>query len=107
MRSRPRFFRLFSAHSTIHDAGEDCRERRVGLRRPVVRLGRHLGRDVDLAGVRARELADEPLGVAVAVDQRGVDEVDAVIEGALERGARIGVARGRPTCRRRWPRRRS
>ena len=51
---------------------------------------------MDLAGVRARELADQPLGVAVAVDQRGVDEVDAVVEGALEGRPRVGVAPAAP-----------
>ena len=61
---------------------EDFRDRRAGLRRPDAVLGRHFGGDVDLAARFADDLADELFAMAIAVGERGVDQVDAQFDGA-------------------------
>src|SRR5581483_10714520 len=65
---------------------------RVVAHRPV-----HLRRENDLVAAPAKRLADDLLGLAARVHIRGVDEVDARVERALDdpdRLVAIGVAPG-------------
>src|SRR5207248_1973444 len=61
------------------------------------RLRRHLRGHIQLfVVVAAHELADETLAVAGAIDERGVDEVHAELEGAGQRRAGVVVATAAP-----------
>src|SRR5581483_3006794 len=56
-------------------------------------LWRNFRRDVNTGG---RDLADQALAVTFAVDQRGVDEVQAEFEGALQSSDRFVIGAAEP-----------
>ena len=67
--------------------------------RPLAVLRRDLGGDEELAArVRPDELAEEPVGVAVAVDERGVEEGDPGVDRGLEDGHRLPVVGAGPAA---------
>ena len=66
------------------------------LRGPDAILGRHLGGDVDLLRGFAHDLPDQLLAVAVAIGERGIDQVDAQFDGAAQRGQRFVVRAAEP-----------
>ena len=87
---------------------EDFGDRRAALRRPDAVLRRDFRRDVDLFARRvAHDLADEALAVAVAIGERGVDQVEAELDGAAQGADAIRRRCRRATACRRCPRRRS
>ena len=77
-------------------AGERLARVGGGVARPLHRLGRELGGDVDLLRPRAHDLADEPLGVPVAVAERRVDEVQPEVDGPVQRAQRFVVVGADP-----------
>ena len=106
MRSSPRFARLRSAQARMWSRGEDLPDRTSRPSGPGQVLGRHLGGHVDRLGALAHHLADHALAAAVAVGERGVDEVEPEVDRAVERLDRLVVVRRLPTGSRRSPRRR-
>src|ERR1019366_2601697 len=71
-------------------------DRRAGFRRPDAILRRHLGGDVDPAASRADRIAHQLLAVAIAVGQRGIDQVDAKFPGAARGERRFVVGAAEP-----------
>ena len=61
------------------------------FRRPLLVQRRDLGGDVDSFFRFARHAADQLLAVAIAICQRGVDEVDSEIDSAVQGADRLIV----------------
>jgi hypothetical protein len=72
---------------TAHDVvvGKHFAERDAWLRRPEHVLGRDFAGDIDALGSLADDFADKFFTVAVAISQRRINEVQAEIDGPMER----------------------
>src|SRR6185503_15056243 len=77
-------------------AGEDLFDRDARLRGPLPVAGRDLRGDVDALRALAHNPTDHALAAPVAVGERGVDEVDAEVDGAVERLDRLVVVGASP-----------
>src|SRR5207245_1405373 len=75
---------------------ERLRDRHPTTGGPDEVLGRDLGRDVDRLPPLAQQAADQLLAAAMAVAERGVDEVDAEVDGAVQRPQALVVLRADP-----------
>ena len=74
--------------------GEDVGDADARLGGPEHVFGRDFGGDVNFAGCVADDLADEAFAMAVAIGERGVDEIQAEFEGAADgaEGFLVGAA---------------
>lgn len=74
--------------------GENFGDGDAGAGGPQHVFGRDFGGDVDFAGRVADDLADEAFAMAVAVGERGVNEIQAEFEGAADgsKGLFVGAA---------------
>jgi hypothetical protein len=78
---------------------EDVADAIAGTGGPLAILRRDLGGDEQLAtGIRPDELAEEPVGVTVAVDEGGVEEGHAGIDGSLEDGHALPIIGAGPAA---------
>src|SRR5262245_43720908 len=75
--------------------GENLTEWNIA-RGPFAVLRRNFRGDVDPLLARARDLADQSLAMPVAVGQRGVNEVQSLINRQVQRAARFGVIAAGP-----------